>query len=270
MIRGSPLISGKTRFYGLFADPVEHLRTPGVLNELIDSRRVDAVVLPLHVAPEHLAEAVAGIRLIRNFPGFMVSIPHKSAVAQLCDEILPNARACGVVNAVRIDQDGRLIGETFDGLGMVKSIEMQRVLNSDTRVLLVGAGGVGRAIAVAMALAGVGYLAIANRTLSKADQLADTVRRAAADCVVKSDSSFDPEGFDVVINATSLGLNDQGPMPIEVSRISKGALVAEVVMVPEITPMLHAAQEQGLDVVRGSEMLTKQIEILADFLEMAN
>jgi shikimate dehydrogenase len=163
-----------------------------------------------------------------------------------------------------------LIGETFDGLGMVKSIEMQRVLNSDTRVLLVGAGGAGRAIAVAIALAGVGYLAIANRTLSKADELADTVSHAAPDCVVKSDSSFDPEGFDVVINATSLGLSGQGPMPIEVSRISKGTLVAEVVMVPEITPMLHAAQEQGLAVVRGLEMLTKQIEILADFLEMAN
>ncbi len=270
MIRGSPPINGKTRFYGLFADPVGHLRTPGVLNEHLDSRGADAVVLPLHVAPEHLAEAVGGIRLIRNFPGFMVSIPHKSAVAELCDELLPNARACGVVNAVRIDKDGRLIGETFDGLGMVKSIEMQRVLNSDIRVLLVGAGGVGRSIAVAIALAGVGYLAIANRTLSKADELAGTVRRAAPDCGVKSDSSFDPEGFDIVVNATSLGLNGQGPMPVEVSRISKPALVAEVVMVPEITPMLHSAQEQGLAVVRGSEMLTQQIEILADFFGMAN
>ncbi len=88
--------------------------------------------------------------------------------------------------------------------------------------------------------------------------------------MVKSDSSFDPKGFDIVINATSLGLNGEGPMPIEVSRISKGALVAEVVMVPEITPMLDAAQTEGLAVVRGSEMLTKQIEILADFLNLAN
>ena len=270
MNQGSPPISGKTRFYGMFGDPVEHLRAPTALNELMNSRGVDAVMLPLHVAPEHLTEAIAGIRLIRNFSGFMVSIPHKSAAAELCDEILPNARACGVVNAVRIDQDGRLIGESFDGVGMVRSIEMQRVLNSDTRVLLVGAGGVGRSIAVAIALAGVGYLAIANRTRSKADELAGTVRRAAPDCVVKSDSSFDPEGFDIVVNATSLGLNGQGPMPVEVSRMSKPALVAEVVMVPEITPMLHFAQERGLAVVRGSEMMTNQVEIWADFFGMAN
>ena len=88
--------------------------------------------------------------------------------------------------------------------------------------------------------------------------------------MVQSDSSFDPEGFDIVVNATSLGLNGQGAMPVEVSRISKAALVAEVVMVPEITPMLHSAQEQGLAVVRGLEMLTQQIEILADFFGMAN
>ena len=112
----SPPISGKTRFYGMFGDPVEHLRAPAALHELMNSRGVDAVLLPLHVAPEHLAEAISGIRLVRNFLGFMVSIPHKSAAADLCDEILPNARACGVVNAVRNDQDGRLIGESFAGL----------------------------------------------------------------------------------------------------------------------------------------------------------
>ena len=85
MDQGSPPISGKTRFYGMFGDPVEHLRAPTTLNELMNSRGVDAVMLPLHVAPEHLAEAIAGIRLIRNFSGFMVSIPHKSAAAELCD-----------------------------------------------------------------------------------------------------------------------------------------------------------------------------------------
>ena len=270
MNSGSPPISGKTRLYGLFADPVDHLRTPAVLNEYIDHRGADAVVVPLHVAPQNLPEAVAGIRHIQNFGGFMVSIPHKSAAAALCDELLPNAKACGVVNTVRIDLDRRLIGETFDGLGMVKSIEMQRVLDSDTRVLLVGAGGVGRAIAVAIGLAGIGYLAIANRTSSRADDLADTVRRAAPSCLVEAGSSFDPSGFDIVVNATSLDLNGQGPMPIDVSRISGQGLVAEVVMAPEITPMIDAAQERGPAVVRGSAMLTKQIEILTDFLGMTN
>ena len=269
MNQSSPPITGKTRLYGLIADPVEHVRVPTVFNQFIHSRGVDAVVVALHIAPEQLAEGVAGIRSIRNFAGIMFSIPHKEAAVDLCNEILPNAKACGAVNSVRIDPDGRLIGETFDGLGMVKSIETQRTLDSNTRVLLVGAGGTGRAIAVAIALAGIGYLAIANRTVSKADELADTVRGAAPACVVESGSSFDPSGFDIVVNATSLGLNGQGPMPIDISRVSESALVAEVVMEPEITPLLQAAQERRLPVVRGLEMLNKQVDIVAEFLGIA-
>ena len=268
MKQGRPPISGRTQLYGLFADPIEHLQTPTVINELLDRRGVDAVFVPLHVTPEHLTEAVAGIRRIRNFAGYGVSIPHKAKAAVLCDELLPNAQACGVVNAVRIDPDGRLIGETFDGIGMVKAIGAQRVLDADTRVLLVGAGGVGRAIAVAMALAGVGYLAIANRTRIKADNLAHAVQRAAPACVAEAGTGFDPAAFNIIVNATSLGLNGQGPMPVEVSRISETALVAEVVMVPEVTPLLHAAQARGLGIVGGREMLIQQVETMADFLGM--
>ena len=268
MKQSRPPISGRTRLYGLFADPIEHLQTPTVLNELLERRGVDSVFVPLHVTPEHLREAVAGIRHIRNFSGYSVSIPHKAMAAGLCDELLPNAKACGVVNSVRIDPDGRLIGETFDGIGMVKAIGAQRVLDTDSRVLLVGAGGVGRAIAVAIALAGVGYLAIANRTLIKADELAHTVQRAAPACVVEAGVAFDPAAFNIVVNATSLGLNGQGPMPIEVSRISKTALVAEVVMVPEVTPLLHAAQARGLGIEGGREMLIQQVETIGDFLGM--
>jgi shikimate dehydrogenase len=188
--------------------------------------------------------------------------------ARLCDELMPNARACGVVNSIRVAPDGRGIGETLDGVGMVKALQTQRVLDANTRVLLVGAGGVGRAIAVALALAGVGSLVTANRTQAKAEDLADTVRRAAPTCAVEAGSAVDPSAFDIVINATSLGLNGQGPLLVEVSRVAGTALVAEVVMVPELTPLLQAAQTRGLGVVRGREMMTQQVEAAMDFLGM--
>jgi shikimate dehydrogenase len=136
-------------------------------------------------------------------------------------------------------------------------------------VLLVGAGGVGQAIAVALALAGVGHLAVTNRTQAKADDLVQKVWRAAPACAVETNTAFDPAGFDIVINATSLGFGDgQGPLPLDVSRVSDAALVADVVAVPEYTPLLQAAQARGLDIVRGIEMLTPQLEIGADFLGM--
>jgi shikimate dehydrogenase len=268
MTQGRPSISGRTRFYGIFADPIAYAQTPAIFNALLDRRGVDAVFVPFHVTAEHFAEAVAGMRHLHNFAGYGVGMPHKAMAARLCDELLPNARACGVVNAVRIDPDGRLIGETFDGVGMVKAIAAQRVLDATTRVLLVGAGGVGRAIAVAMALAGAGYVAITNRTQAKADELAQTVRRAAPACAVEAGAVFDPAAFDIVINATSLGLNGQGALPVEVSRLSGTALVADAVMMPEITPLLQVAHRRGLGIVRGREMGTQQVEVYADFLGM--
>jgi shikimate dehydrogenase len=269
---GRPLVSTTTRLYGIFAHATG--QRPMVVsvffNELLDRHGVDAMFIPLQVSPEHLAAVLAGMRHLRDFAGFCVTMPHKAAVAELCDELLPNARACGVVNVVRIDPGGRLIGETFDGVGMVHAIASHRTLDVATRVLLVGAGGVGRAIAVALALAGVGHLAITNRTRARADALAQTVRRAAPACAVEAGAAFDPARFDIVINATSLGTGGQGPMPIEVSRISGTALVADVVAAPEYTPLLQAAQARGLTVVRGLEMMTPQIDLAADFLGMTS
>jgi len=268
MQQSRPPIRGTTRLYGVCADPIAHAQVPAVFNALLDQRGVDAVFVPLHVTTAHFATAVAGLRALRNCAGFCVSMPHKATAAQLCDVLLPNAQACRVVNAVRIDPDGRLIGETFDGVGMVQAIAAQRVLDADTRVLLVGAGGVGQAIAVALALAGVGTLVITNRIQAKAEALVHTVRRAAPTCAVEVGSAVDPAAFDIVINATALGLNGQGPLPVEVARVSGTTLVAEVVMVPESTPLLQAAHTRGLGIVHGREMLLQQVEAVAAFLGM--
>jgi shikimate dehydrogenase len=271
MAQGRPPVSTTTRLYGHFAHQTDHRPQPlaVLVNALLDQRSVDALWMPLQVPAEHFAAALAGLRHLRDFAGFTVTMPHKVTAANLCDELLPNARACGVVNAVRIDPDGRLIGETFDGVAMVQAIMAHRAIDATTRVLLVGAGGVGQAIGVALGLAGVGVLAITNRTQAKADDLAQKVRHAAPACVVTTHAACDPAGFDIVINATSLGhVHGQGPLPVDVARVSGTALVADVVSVPEYTPLLRAAQARGLDIVRGIEMRDPQGEIIADFLGM--
>jgi len=266
MPQGRHPIGTTTRLYGHFAYQTDHRPMPIAVfaNALLDQRGVDAIWIPLQVPAEHFAAALAGMRHLRDFAGFTVTMPHKATAARLCDVLLPNAQACGVVNAVRIEPDGRLIGETFDGVGMLHALTAHRAVDATTRVLLVGAGGVGQAIAVALALAGIGSLAITNRTQAKADDLVHKVRRAAPACAVETTTAFDLAGFDIVINATSLGFGDgQRPLPVDVSRVSDAALVADVVSVPEYTPLLHAAQARGLDIVRGIEMLTPQNELIA-------
>ncbi len=262
----TPKITGKTKLIGLFADPVDQVQAPAALNSIFVERGIDAVVIALHVTAEHLAEAVAGMKRLRNFHGYSATIPHKATIASLCDELLPNARASGVVNSIQVTPEGRWIGETYDGVGMVKAIQAQRTIDAKTKILQVGAGGAGRSIAVALALEGVGYLAITNRTQTKADDLAKMVRTAAPGCVVETGKDFDLSDFDIVINTTSLGMNGQGPLPFDVSKVSERALVAEVVMVPELTPVLEAAQSRGLGIVTGREMLNQIIEIGLDSL----
>jgi shikimate dehydrogenase len=268
MNKGRLSISTKTRLYGVFANGSGERPIPVVdlIDDLIQQRGVDAIFVPFQVTAENLQAALAGMRCLRDFAGFCVAAPHKTTMTSLCDELLPNAAACGAVNAVRFKPGGRLIGEIFDGVGMVQAITAYRDLGADTRVLMIGAGGVGQAIAVALAFEGVGYLTITNRTQAKADNLAETIRRAVPSCTVESSANFDPSLFNIVINATPLGLNGIGPMPIDVGQVSNSALVADVVSIPERTELLQAAERRGLDIVRGREMMTPQIEAIADFL----
>ena len=221
MALGRPPVSTTTRLYGIFAHSTGQrpMTVPALFNALFDRHGIDALFIPLQVAADHVATVILGMRHLRDFAGFCVTMPHKDAVAALCDTLLPHAQACGVVNTVRIDPDGRLIGETFDGIGMVQALTAHRALNTATRVLLVGAGRVGQAIAVALALADVGHLVITNRTQAKAETLAQTVRRAAPACMVEVSSAVDPAGFDIVINATSFGQHGGGPLPFEIARV---------------------------------------------------
>ncbi|MCH2125299.1 MAG: shikimate dehydrogenase [Pirellulaceae bacterium] len=262
------VINGKTKLYGLFADPVDHLQTPAAFNDLLAEMRLDSTFVPFHVSTEQLSVAIAGLKAIRNCPGFCVSLPHKKTVAELCDELMPNALACGVVNGVRFNAKRQLIGETFDGLGMLRAISLHRNLDTNSRVLLAGAGGVGRAIAVALALKGVGHLTIVNRTSDKARHLAETIQKAQPSCDVHTATACDVHRYDIIINATSVGMHEKDPLPIDLTGAQPGTLVAEVIMKPEQTQLLEVARSLSLDIVPGREMLTQQLKTMASYLGM--
>lgn len=258
-------ISGTTRLLAIVADPIKHVRTPQALNRLFAERGVDAVMVPMHVPPEHLATWLAGLRTVRNLAGAVVTVPHKERAASLCDELTPEAAAIGAVNAIRRTADGRLLGAMFDGLGLVQGLRRAGIDPAGHSALLAGAGGAASAVAFALADAGVARLTIANRTAAKAQALAARIAAAHPGVTVAAGPA-DPAGFSLVVNGTSLGMAAGDALPVDVARLEAGAVAAEVIMNPARTAFLDAAAARGCRTHEGRHMLDAQLDLLAGFL----
>lgn len=260
-------ITGHTTIWGILADPIHHVKTPQALNAMMHERGVDGVMIPLHVGASNLDTFVTGLRSMRNLKGFVVTVPHKTAIVDLCDEVSDQARAIGAVNTVRREADGRLVGEMLDGAGFVSGLRQGGIDPRGRSVYLAGAGGAANAIAFALAEAGVSRLTIANRTRAKSEDLQQRLAKHHPAVPVEIGTP-DPTGHDIVVNATSLGLKDGDPLPLDVDRLSADQIVAEIIMQPETTALLAAAKERGCRTHPGQPMLACQLELMAAFMEM--
>jgi shikimate dehydrogenase len=260
-------ITGRTRILFILADPVAHVMGSAYFNDWFSAHGVDAAVSPLHVAPDDLGSVVNAIRRMRNVAGFGVTIPHKIAVRGFLDEVSGRGALIGAVNFVRRDEDGRLSGDNIDGVGFLAGLARSGVAVAGKRVLQLGAGGAGRAIAFALAGAGAARLTIANRSQDKAAALASSVRAAVPACQCMAGDA-DPRGADLVVNTTSVGLrSDQSPLA-DPSVLHPGTTVADIIMAPETTRLLTDALARGCRVVRGRDMLEGQIALCARFMRL--
>lgn len=262
------MITGTTRVVGIIADPVAQVRTPHVMNAFFADHGVDAVVVPMHLSSDALSSFLAAVRQLRNLAGLVVTVPHKTKVVDLCDEVCEQARLVGAANAVRRTADGRLVCDIFDGQGFLGGLLANGIDPRGQRILLLGAGGAASAIAFALPSHGADVLTIANRTQEKARVLAARVAAAFPACRVQ-DGPPDPRGFDLVVNATSLGLKPDDSLPLDVNLLEPRMTVAEVVMKPERTPLIEAAASKGCRVHLGRHMLDAQVRLLAEFLGVA-
>ncbi|MDI4658186.1 shikimate dehydrogenase family protein [Xanthobacter autotrophicus] len=260
-------ITGLTRVYGILADPIHHVKTPQMLNALMGREGRDGVMVPFHVAPDDLATLVAGLKAMKSLGGFVVTVPHKTAIVDLCDAVSDSARRIGAVNTVRREADGRLIGEMLDGKGFVGGLLAAGIDPKDKSVYLAGAGGAANAIAFAFVEAGISRLTIANRTRAKAEDLAARLAEAYPAAQVEIGTP-DPSGHDIVVNGTSLGLKEGDPLPLDAARLAPEQIVAEVIMQPEETALLAAAKAKGCRIHFGKPMLACQLDLMADFLGM--
>jgi shikimate dehydrogenase len=262
----------QAKIFGHLSNATE-LRSLGGVVEFINTKLAnalaDSIYIPLQVSPENLGTVIDGMRSLRYFSGFTVTMPHKEPAYHFCDNILPNALGCTAVNAIRVEADGSLTGDCFDGQGFIHAIEQRRPITNQLQVLVYGAGGVGQAIVVALAAANVGTLHIVNRTATKAKKCAYNAIKVSNSINISYGNEYNLSNYDVIVQATSLGSgSSQEMVPIDFSLVKSSCLVVEAVRTPETTPFLDHAIQHGLEVIRGNQMLLPQIEKIIHFLGM--
>jgi shikimate dehydrogenase len=242
--------------------PVAGNPTQYMMEKAFVAAGLDWRYLTLEVAPAQLADAVRGMKAM-GFKGGNFTIPHKVAVLPLLDALSPAAELMGAVNCVNRVND-QLIGENTDGKGFVHSLKALTD-PAGKRVVMLGAGGAARAIAVELGLSGVSSITVVNRGQQRGQELVqllnDRVKIPATFCHLSGDYVI-PEECDLFINATSIGLGDaQARLPLDVNSLRPGLIVADVIFNPPRTRFIRDASERGCQTLDGLGMLVQQAVI---------
>jgi 4-hydroxyphenylpyruvate dioxygenase len=257
-------IEAGTTLTGTLTDLQSEIATPEAMGKWFAVHGIDAVWLTFRVAAVNLERFVDTVRVLENLNGFTVTAPHKAALVPLLDQISERARRTGAVNVVRRENDGRLVGDNMEGLGLLRALEKTGVEVSDASVWLVGAGTTGRAIAWALAEAGIGHLSIKDIDLKKAAAFAAELKAVHRDLNIET-VPLDPRRVDIAVNATPIGYH---PLPFELNLLRRDATVADVVLTPPTTNLVKAAEEHGHNVLPGEMLLEGQLGLFLDFLRL--
>jgi shikimate dehydrogenase len=260
-------ITGTTKIIGIFGDPVAHTLSPVVQNAAFASLGLDFVYLPFHVRPAQLKEAVEGVRAF-HMAGVNITIPHKVEVMRYLDTVEPHARDIGAVNTV-VNIDGRLVGHNTDGAGFLKSLmEETGFTPRGARVLVVGAGGAARAVLYSILSEHPASVIILNRTHEKATALVKEFGARFPQTDLRGGGHSVPGGLadmekaaasvDLVVNATSLGMEGNPELEFPIDALPTRAIVSDIVYSPLETGLLKRARARGLAVHNGLSMLIGQ------------
>ncbi|MGI5817988.1 MAG: shikimate dehydrogenase [Armatimonadota bacterium] len=255
----------KTRLVGVIGWPIEHSISPAMQNAALREMQLNWVYLAFAVEPERVGEAIDGVRGL-GLVGLNVTIPHKSAVIEHLDEIDDAVRALGVANTIVRREDGSLMGHNTDGPGFLRSLAEHGHGVDGRAVTLLGAGGSARAVAWACARDGAAAVTVVNRTVERAEDVADLVRsttgleRVAAVGLESGEAEGAVSGADVIVDCTSVGMyphHEVEPV-IPGSWMRAGQVVADLTYNPLDTVLLKAAREAGAETVDGAGMLVHQ------------
>ena len=258
------MIRGTTTIIAHIGDPIAPVKSPMIYNPYFESAGIDAVVVPMGVRAGDYPAFLRTIFRLTNIAGALVTMPHKVTTVGLLDEASTAVKIAQSCNAVLRRADGSLLGDLFDGAGFVRGLERNGFSLAGARCLVVGTGGVGSAIAAALAAGRAGAISLYDSNPASAKGLAERLRLHYPALEVTQGSN-DPAGFDLVVNATPLGMNPGDAPPLDVGRLAPRTFVGEVVMKQEVTPLLRAAREKGCRTQVGTEMLFEQIPLYLEF-----
>ena len=258
-------ITGAARLFAILGDPVRVVRSPAAWNAAFARLGMDAAFVPIQVTAADLPTVWEGLTRIGNLDGLVLTMPHKSALLDRLDLLAPQARLTGVVNTIRRRPDGRWEGDMFDGLGFVDGLRVNGVAPEGRSIWQAGCGGAGRAIAFALAAAGIANIELHDAQAGRAAALAAELARAFP-ALRAAAGAAQPGAQDIIINATPLGLKPDDPLPFAITAVQARQVVADVIPNPEFTALLQAAQRIGCTVSTGRHMFEGQARLAAAFL----
>ena len=257
-------INGHTELIAHIGYPTHSFKAPMIYNPFFVKHDINAVVVPMGCKPEDFSVFLKSVFQLSNIRGALITMPHKVTTVGLLDEVSATVKVAGACNAVKRTEDGRLVGDMFDGAGFVRGVQRKGFDLTGKRVLVVGSGGVGCAIAASLAGAKIAAITLFDVNAASAEALGQRLKQNYPHIEVSTGSN-DPAGHDLVVNATPMGMNEGDALPMDVSRISPEAFVGEVVMKTEMTAFLQAAKNRGCRVQVGSDMLFEQIPAYLEF-----
>lgn len=259
--------TGKADVFVMLAHPVAHAKSPGMFNALMENEGLDSLMVPVTCRPEDFDTFWAGLSAMENLKGMIISVPFKQRVFEKCATAHPRAARVGAANTVVRGPDGQWHADNFDGVGFMDGLAEAGIDVAGKRVLQVGAGGAGASLAYCLAEAGAAAVTLSDTVAERVDELVRLVTQTFPDCALRSGAP-DPEGHDIIINATPMGLHPDDPLPVKVSGLQPDMIVVDIIMDPVETPLLRYAKGLGCRVQYGQPMMDCQMKAMGECLNV--
>jgi shikimate dehydrogenase len=257
-------MDGNTVIIALLGYPTATFTAPSIYNPYFAARSVNAAVVTMGVTAENFADLLRSLFTLTNIRGALITMPHKISAVGLLDEVAPAVQVAGCCNAILKRDDGSLFGQIFDGEGFAAALANEGFAVPGKRALIIGCGGMGSAIAAALASRRIGSLSLYDAQHRSASALSARLARQFPMLEIRTGHA-EPEGHDLIVNASPLGLKDNDPLPLDASQLSPAMMVSDVVLARAMTPLLSTALAKGCRILAGTDVLYEQIPAHLEF-----